>query len=59
MDRLYYCLTDKALKYASKSENKDNFDSLKQELALRFDLKDEPMQQGIVYTLQSKMMMNP
>lgn len=43
LDRLYYCLTDKALEYASKSENKDNFNSLKQELALRFDLKDEPI----------------
>lgn len=43
LDRLYYSLTDKALEYASKSENKDNFNNLKQELALRFDLKDEPI----------------
>ena len=43
LDRLYDCLTDKALEYASRSDNKDNYDRLTQELALRFDLKDEPI----------------
>ena len=43
LDRLYDCLTDKALDYAARSDNKDNYDRLTQELALRFDLKDEPI----------------
>ena len=43
LDRLYDCLTDKALEYAARSDNKDNYDRLTQELALRFDLKDEPI----------------
>ena len=43
LDRLYDCLTDKALEYAARSDNKDNYDRLTQELALRFHLKDEPI----------------
>ena len=43
LDRLYDCLTDKALEYASRSDNRDNYDGLRQELALRFDLKEEPI----------------
>ena len=43
LDRLYDCLTDKALKYAARSDNRDNFAALKSELALRFDLKEEPV----------------
>ena len=43
LDRLYDCLTDKALEYAARSDNKDNYDRLTQELALRFVLKDEPI----------------
>ena len=35
LDRLYDCLTDKALEYAARSDNKDNYDRLTQELALR------------------------
>ena len=37
------CLTDKALEYAARSDNRDNFAALKGELALRFDLKEEPV----------------
>ena len=43
LDRLYGCLTDKALEYAARSDNRDNFAALKGELALRFDLKEEPV----------------
>ena len=43
LDRLYDCLTDKALEYAARSDNRDNFAALKGELALRFDLKEEPV----------------
>ena len=43
IDRLYDCLTDKALEYASRSDNKDNFSELKKELAFRFDLREEPV----------------
>ena len=43
LTRLYDCLTDKELEYAARSDNKDNYDRLTQELALRFDLKDEPI----------------
>ena len=41
LDRLYDCLTDKALEYAARSDNCNNFAPLKGEFALRFDLKDE------------------
>ena len=41
LDRLYDCLSDKALEYATRSENKKSFKELKQELALRFDYKEE------------------
>ena len=43
LDRLYDCLTEKALEYTARSDNKDNYNGLKQELALRFDLKEEPI----------------
>ena len=43
LDRLIDCLTDKALEYASRSENKENFTDLKNELKLRFDYKEEPI----------------
>ena len=43
LDRLYDCLTDKALEYAARSDNRDNFAALKGELALHFDLKEEPV----------------
>ena len=37
------CLTDKALEYASRSENKENFANLKNELKVRFDYKEVPI----------------
>ena len=43
LDRLYDCLTDKALEYATRSENKESFKELKQELALRLDYIEEPI----------------
>ena len=42
LDRLFDCLTDKALEYANRAEGRD-YSSLKNELALRFDLRDEPV----------------
>ena len=43
MNRLFNYLSDKALEYATKSEVQDNYKSLKKELTLRFDLRDEPV----------------
>ena len=43
LDRLFGCLNDKALEYAVKCKNNRDYDSLKKELKLRFDLSDEPV----------------
>ena len=42
MDRLFDCLTDKALEYANRSQA-ETYEALKRELSLRFDLKDAPV----------------
>ena len=43
LDRLFGCLNDKALEYTVKCKNNRDYDSLKKELELRFDLSDEPV----------------
>ncbi|MCG8044734.1 MAG: hypothetical protein N0E48_03455 [Candidatus Thiodiazotropha endolucinida] len=43
LDRLFDCLTDKALEYANRSVNRDDYNELKKELALRFDMRDAPV----------------
>ena len=42
LDQLFDCLTDKALEYANRAEGRD-YSSLKNELALCFDLRGEPV----------------
>ena len=42
LDRLFDCLTDKELEYANRAEGRD-YSLLKNELALQFDLRDEPV----------------
>ena len=41
--RLFDCLSKKALEYAERDEEKDNYDKLKKELGLRFNIKDAPV----------------
>ena len=41
--RLFDCLSEKALEYAERAEEKDNYDKLKKELGLRFNIKDAPL----------------
>ena len=42
LDRLFDCLTDKELEYANRAEGRDYY-LLKNELALQFNLRDEPV----------------
>lgn len=41
--RLFDCLTEKALEYAERAEEKDDYNKLKKELGLRFNIKDAPV----------------
>ena len=42
MDRLFDCLSEKALEYANRSKA-ETYEALRRELDLRFDLKDAPV----------------
>ena len=42
MDKLFDCLSEKALEYANRSKA-ETYEALRRELDLRFDLKDAPM----------------
>ena len=42
MDRLFDCLAETALEYASKSKGRHSYKELKKELGLRFDLREPP-----------------
>ena len=43
LDRLFSCLTEKALEYAVKCKNNKSYENLNGELKLRFDSSDEPV----------------
>ena len=43
MNRLFGCLNDKALVYTVKCKNNQDYENLKKELKLRFDISDEPV----------------
>ena len=43
LDRLFRCLTEKALEYAVKCKNNTSYENLNGELKLRFDSSDEPV----------------
>ena len=43
LDRLFDCLSEKALEYANRSEGRNSYRKLKKELGLRFDLKEAPV----------------
>ena len=41
--RLFDCLSEKALEYAERAEEKNDYEKLKKELSLRFNIKDAPV----------------
>ena len=43
LDRLFDCLAETALEYASKSKGRHSYRELKKELDLRFDLREPPI----------------
>ena len=43
LDRLFDCLAETALEYASKSKGRHSYRELKKELGLRFDLREPPI----------------
>ena len=41
--RLFDCLSEKALEYAERAEEKKSYEQLKSKLGLRFNIKDAPV----------------
>ena len=41
--RLFDCLSEKALEYAERAEEKNDYEKLKKKLSLRFNIKDVPV----------------
>lgn len=43
LERLFDCLSEKALEYANRADGRKSYSKLKKELTLRFDIKDAPV----------------